>query len=232
MGERWRYDTVIIFVLYLYYCSNETVNGIRYWYRPEVNVPLIADMSSDFLSQPVDISKYGLIFAGAQKNFGPAGLTVVIARKDLLGRAESTTPTMLDYQTYANFESMYNTPPTFAIYISHLVCKWLLAEGGVKEMERRSILKSQKIYDAIDNSDGFYYNNIEKRSRSRMNVVFNLKNEELNQLFIEEALQKGLANIKGHRIVGGMRASLYNAVSVEAAEALADYMKAFAERHS
>jgi hypothetical protein len=127
---------------------------------------------------------------------------------------------------------MYNTPPTFAIYISHLVCKWLLAEGGVKEMERRSILKSQKIYDAIDNSDGFYYNNIEKQSRSRMNVVFNLKNEELNQLFIEEALQKGLANIKGHRIVGGMRASLYNAVSVEAAEALADYMKAFAERHS
>lgn len=217
---------------YLYYCSNETVNGIRYWYCPEVNVPLIADMSSDFLSQPVDISKYGLIFAGAQKNFGPAGLTVVIARKDLLGRAESATPTMLDYQTYAKSDSMYNTPPTFAIYISHLVCKWLLAEGGVKEMEKRSILKSQKIYDAIDHSGGFYYNNIEKQSRSRMNVVFNLKNEELNQRFIEEALQKGLANIKGHRIIGGMRASLYNAVSVEAAEALADYMMAFAERHS
>lgn len=217
---------------YLYYCSNETVNGIRYWYRPEVAVPLISDMSSDFLSQPVDVSKYALIYAGAQKNFGPAGLTVVIARKDLLGRAEPSTPTMLDYATYANSESMYNTPPTFAIYISHLVCKWLLEQGGVEEMERRSIQKSQTIYDVIDGSDGFYFNNIEKQSRSRMNVVFNLRDESLNKLFIEEALQNGLANIKGHRIVGGMRASLYNAVSVEAAEALAEFMKTFAERHA
>lgn len=217
---------------YLYYCSNETVNGIRYWYTPEVDVPLISDMSSDFLSQPVDISKFALIFAGAQKNFGPAGLTVVIARKDLLGKADATTPTMLNYQTYAQTESMYNTPPTFAIYISHLVCKWLLREGGVKEMERRAVIKSQLIYNAIDYSEGFYTNKIEKLSRSRMNVVFNLRDESLNQVFIDEAASKGLANIKGHRIVGGMRASLYNAVSIEAAEALADFMKEFAMKYS
>lgn len=217
---------------YLYYCSNETVNGIRYWYTPEVDVPLISDMSSDFLSQPVDISKFALIFAGAQKNFGPAGLTVVIARKDMLGKADSTTPTMLDYQTYAKSESMYNTPPTFAIYMSHLVCKWLLRQGGVKEMERRSVIKSQLIYNAIDYSEGFYTNKVEKLSRSRMNVVFNLKDESMNQMFIDEAAAKGLVNIKGHRIVGGMRASLYNAVSIEAAEALADFMKEFAVRHA
>ena len=217
---------------YLYYCSNETVNGIRYWYTPELSVPLIADMSSDFLSQPVDVRKFGLIFAGAQKNFGPAGLTVVIARRDLLGRADPSTPTMLDYETYAKSESMYNTPPTFAIYIANLVARWLLDQGGVKEMQRRSVIKSQILYDLIDQSEGFYYNNVEKISRSRMNVVFNLKDESLNDEFVRQAYEKRLANIKGHRILGGMRASLYNAVSIEAVEVLADYMKKFAEAHS
>lgn len=217
---------------YLYYCSNETVNGIRFNYVPKVNVPLISDMSSDFLSQEIRISDFALIFAGAQKNFGPAGLTVVIAKKDLLGRADPSTPTMLNYETYAKSDSMYNTPPTFAIYIANLVSRWLLEQGGVKQMEKLSILKSNLLYDVIDSSEGFYTNKIEKASRSRMNVVFNLKDEQLNELFIREAQSDNLFNIKGHRILGGMRASLYNAVPMEAVEKLAEFMKKFAEQHA
>lgn len=217
---------------YFYYCSNETVNGIRYPAIPTVGVKLISDMSSDFLSQSVPIDRFALIFAGAQKNFGPAGLTVVIARKELLGRASDKTPTMLDYETYAKSESMYNTPPTFAIYMSNLVCHWLLKEGGIAEMQKRSIAKSSLLYKTIDESDGFYTNCVQKDCRSRMNVVFNLKNEALNEIFLDGAKSRNIGNIKGHRIVGGMRASIYNAVSMEAVEALADYMKKFAEDHA
>ncbi len=216
---------------YLYYCSNETINGIRYNYVPDVSVPLVTDMSSDFVSQKLDISKFGLIFAGAQKNFGPAGLTVVIVRKDLLGKAQANIPTLLKYETYAKNESMYNTPPTFCIYIANLVCHWLIKEGGIEEMERRSLVKSKILYDVIDSSAGFYVNDIEKESRSRMNIVFTLRDESLNQKFLDEAKQKKIVNIKGHRVLGGMRASLYNAVTIEAAEALAEYMTKFAAKY-
>ena len=216
---------------YLYYCSNETVNGIQFHYVPKTEAILISDMSSDFLSKPVDISKYGLIYAGAQKNFGPAGLTVVIVKKELLGNCSPNTPTMLNYQTYASSESMYNTPPTFAIYVSCLVSRWLLAQGGVEEMQRRSVVKSSMLYDVIDGSGGFYTNSVEKDSRSLMNVVFNLADESLNEEFLIKARERNLVNIKGHRIVGGMRASLYNAVTIEAAEKLAQFMKDFQASH-
>ena len=216
---------------YLYYCSNETVNGIQFHYVPKTEAILISDMSSDFLSKPVDISKYGLIYAGAQKNFGPAGLTVVIVKKELLGNCSPNTPTMLNYQTYASSESMYNTPPTFAIYVSCLVSRWLLAQGGVEEMQRRSVVKSSMLCDVIDGSGGFYTNSVEKDSRSLMNVVFNLADESLNEEFLIKARERNLVNIKGHRIVGGMRASLYNAVTIEAAEKLAQFMKDFQASH-
>ena len=211
---------------YLYYCSNETVNGIRYWYRPEVNVPLIADMSSDFLSQPVDISKYGLIFAGAQKNFGPAGLTVVIARKDLLGRAESTTPTMLDYQTYANFESMYNTPPTYGIYMAGLTFDYLLQQGGVAEMEKRNVEKAKILYDYLDES-ALFHNPVRPCDRSLMNVTFVTGDADKDAAFVKAATAAGFVNLKGHRTVGGMRASIYNAMPVEGIEKLVAFMKQF-----
>lgn len=217
---------------YLYYCSNETVNGIQFDYVPETEAVLACDMSSDFMSRPVDVSRYGLIFAGAQKNFGPAGLTIGIVRKDLIGKARSMTPTMMDYATYAGNLSMYNTPPTFAIYVANLVSHWLLKEGGVEEMERRSIIKSSAIYNTVDSSEGFYYNDVESASRSRMNVVFNLRDKSLEEAFIREAAEENLMYLKGHRLLGGMRASLYNAVSIEACEKLADFMRRFAERHS
>lgn len=217
---------------YLYYCSNETVNGIRFPYIPKVSVPLIADMSSDFMSQVIDVSKFALIFAGAQKNFGPAGLTIVIARKDLIGRADPSVPTMLNYETYAKSESMYNTPPTFAIYMANLVSKWLLDQGGVPAMEKASIEKSELLYKTIDQSKGFYTNKVQVESRSRMNVVFNLADESLNDEFISEAAKHNIASIKGHRILGGMRASIYNAVPMEAVKVLADYMVDFADKHS
>ncbi|MCD8339035.1 MAG: 3-phosphoserine/phosphohydroxythreonine transaminase, partial [Burkholderiales bacterium] len=143
---------------FLYYCSNETVNGIRYWYVPQTSDLLVSDMSSDFLSQKVDVSKFAIIFAGAQKNFGPAGLTVAIIRKDIVGRCPPTVPSMLDYKTYLNSGSLYNTPPTFAIYVADLVCRWLIKEGGLEEMEKRSLIKSGMLYDVIDNSRGFYNN--------------------------------------------------------------------------
>jgi len=217
---------------FLYYCSNETVNGIQYHYVPETECLLACDMSSDFLSKPVDVSKYGLIFAGAQKNFGPAGVTVVIVRKDLLGKCAGTTPTMLDYQTYAKSQSMFNTPPVFSIYVANLVAKWIKSQGGVEEMHCRSLQKSDLLYSVIDRSGGFYFNDVKKEDRSLMNVVFNLKDPELEQEFIESAKKEDLFNIKGHRIVGGMRASIYNAVSVEGAQKLADFMKRFAVEHS
>lgn len=217
---------------YTYYCSNETVNGIQYQEVPRTDGLLVADMSSDFLSRPVPIDRFGLIFAGAQKNLGPAGLTVVIVRKDLLGKASPKVPTMLNYETYAKSSSLYNTPPVFSIYMSWLVTKWILREGGLKVMHDRAKTRSSLIYDHIDRSEGFYRNKINKADRSRMNVVFNLKSKELEERFVTEAQEQGLTSLKGHRLVGGIRASLYNAMPVDGAERLADFMSAFCERNA
>ena len=195
-------------------------------------VPLVSDVSSNFLSRSIDFQRHALVFAGAQKNFGPAGLTVVIVRRDLLGLAGETCPTMLNYEVHSQAGSMYNTPPTFAIWVANLVCKWLLSEGGVEVMNERARMRSQMIYKAIDGSDGFYTNTIPPNARSRMNVVFNLREEALTDLFVKEAADAGLVNLKGHRLVGGLRASLYNALPVQAAQVLADFMADFASRHA
>ena len=218
---------------YLYYCMNETVNGLEFNYVPACPdcVPLVADVSSDFLSRPIDFKRHALVFAGAQKNFGPAGLTVVIVRKDLLGLADEVCPTMLNYEVHAEAGSMYNTPPTFTIWVANLVCRWLANEGGVEVMNERAKMRSGLVYDAIDASGGFYVNTIAKSDRSRMNVVFTMKEEALTELFIKEAEAQNLKNLKGHRSVGGLRASLYNAMPVEGARKLADFMQDFARRH-
>ncbi len=218
---------------YLYYCMNETINGLEFNYIPDCPecVPLVSDVSSDFLSRPIDFKRHALVFAGAQKNFGPAGLTVVILRKDLLGLASETCPTMLNYQIHAEAGSMYNTPPTFAIWVANLVCKWLISEGGVEVMDRRARERSSLVYQTIDASGGFYVNNIPAQHRSRMNVVFTLAESALTDLFIKEADAQGLKNLRGHRSVGGLRASLFNAMPMAGAEKLSQFMKDFAERH-
>ena len=218
---------------YLYYCMNETVNGMEFNYIPQCPecVPLVSDVSSDFLSRPIDFNRHALVFAGAQKNFGPAGLTVVIVRKDLLGLAGDTCPTMLNYEVHSQAGSMYNTPPTLAIWVANLVCKWLISEGGVDVMNERAKVRSKLVYDANDRSEGFYSTLIPINARSRMNVVFNLREEALTDLFVKEAAGVGLVNLKGHRLVGGLRASLYNAMPIEGAQKLADFMNDFAARH-
>lgn len=218
---------------FLYYCMNETVNGLEFNYVPECPecVPLVADVSSNFLSRKIDFKRHALVFAGAQKNFGPAGLTVVIVRKDLLGMADDACPTMLNYEVHADAGSMYNTPPTFAIWVANLVCQWLTDEGGVEVMDERAKTRAKLVYDAIDNSGGFYINKIEPAHRSRMNAVFTLAEEALTDLFVREAAKENLVNIKGHRLVGGMRASLYNAMPVEGARALAAFMQEFQRKH-
>lgn len=215
---------------YLHYTPNETIGGVEYFWTPEVDVPLVADMSSTILSRPIDVNKFGLIYAGAQKNIGPAGLTIVIVRKDLLGKAHPLCPVGLDYQVAAENESMYNTPPTMAIYLAGLVFKWLKAQGGLEAMEVLNRRKADKLYGYIDNS-GFYANPVEVSSRSLMNIPFTLANAELDKAFLAGADEAGLLNLKGHRSVGGMRASVYNAVPEAAVDALLDYMKDFAQRN-
>lgn len=218
---------------YLYYCQNETVNGVEFNYIPPAPdcVPLACDVSSSFLSRPIDFTKHALVFAGAQKNFGPAGLTVVIVKKSLLGLAGESCPTMLNYAVHSKAGSLYNTPPVFSIYMACLVTRWLKKEGGVPEMDRRARARSKLIYDVIDKSEGFYVNRIAPEARSRMNVVFQLEEEALTELFAKEAAEAGLMNLKGHRLVGGIRASMYNALPQEAATTLANFMKVFAARH-
>ncbi|SMC28878.1 phosphoserine aminotransferase apoenzyme [Andreprevotia lacus DSM 23236] len=214
---------------YLHYCSNETIGGVEFPFIPDAgNVPLICDMSSNILSKPVDVSKFGLIYAGAQKNIGPSGLTLAIVREDLLGRARPETPTMLDYKVQADGESLYNTPPTFAIYVAGLVFKWLLAQGGVRAIEQRNIEKAALLYETIDASGGFYHCPVDRANRSRMNVAFTLGDESLDDAFLEGAKARELLQLKGHRSVGGMRASIYNAMTVEGVRALTDYMREFA----
>ncbi|WXL27341.1 3-phosphoserine/phosphohydroxythreonine transaminase [Ectopseudomonas mendocina] len=216
---------------YLHYASNETIGGLQFDWIPEVgDVPLVTDMSSDILSRPVDVSRYGLIYAGAQKNIGPSGLVVVIVREDLLGRARSSCPTMLNYKIAADNGSMYNTPSTFAWYLSGLVFEWLKEQGGVEAMEKLNRAKKDLLYKAIDSSE-FYSNPISVNARSWMNVPFRLADERLDKPFLAGADARGLLNLKGHRSVGGMRASIYNAVGLDAVEALVAYMAEFEKEH-
>ncbi|MEX6502142.1 3-phosphoserine/phosphohydroxythreonine transaminase [Pseudomonas zhanjiangensis] len=216
---------------YLHYASNETIGGLQFDWVPEVgDVPLVADMSSDILSRPIDVSRYGLIYAGAQKNIGPSGLVVTIVREDLLGRARSACPTMLNYQIAADNGSMYNTPATFSWYLSGLVFEWLKAQGGVEAMEQRNRAKKDLLYGAIDASE-LYSNPIAHNARSWMNVPFRLADERLDKPFLAGAEARGLLNLKGHRSVGGMRASIYNAVGLDAVQALVAYMAEFEKEH-
>ncbi|MBA53251.1 MAG: 3-phosphoserine/phosphohydroxythreonine aminotransferase [Pseudomonadales bacterium] len=214
---------------YLHYCPNETIGGVEFDFIPEVDVPLVADFSSSILSAPLDVNKFDLIYAGAQKNIGPAGLTVVIVREGLLGNAIPATPTMLDYKTHADADCMYNTPPTYAWYLAGLVFEWLKEQGGLKAMGKLNQAKAEKLYQYIDGS-GFYANPVAVNNRSRMNVPFTLADAALDKAFLKEAEERRLLNLKGHRSVGGMRASIYNAVPMEAVDALIDFMKDFAQR--
>ncbi|SEG71322.1 3-phosphoserine/phosphohydroxythreonine transaminase [Marinobacterium lutimaris] len=212
---------------YVHYTTNETIGGVEFDYIPDTgSVPLVADMSSDILARPIDVSRYGLIYAGAQKNIGPAGLTVVIVRDDLLGNTLAGTPTMFDYKVHADADSMNNTPPTFAWYMTGLVFKWLKAQGGVEAMAVRNQRKAEKLYAAIDASD-FFANPIDPVNRSLMNVPFTLADSALDGRFLQEAQASGLLNLKGHRSVGGMRASIYNAVPEESVDALIAFMREF-----
>jgi phosphoserine aminotransferase len=216
---------------YLHYCPNETVHGVEFHWTPATGeVPLVADMSSNILSRPLDVSRFGLIYAGAQKNIAPAGLTLVIVRSDLLGRALPMTPSTLDYAVQAEHDSMYNTPATFPIYVAGLVFQWLLRRGGLKAVEAENIAKAQLLYDCIDAS-GFYSNPVAKEDRSRMNVPFTLHDSKLDREFLDESWQAGLIALKGHRIVGGMRASIYNAMPFAGVQALVDFMRDFEARH-
>ena len=216
---------------FVHYTSNETIGGVEIFWTPDTgDVPLVADMSSHILSRPVDVSKYGIIYAGAQKNIGPAGLTIVIVRDDLIGQALPGTPTMFDYKIHADNDSMYNTPPTYAIYIAGLVFKWLKAKGGLAAMEQANIAKASLLYDYLDQS-AFYHSPVAKENRSRMNVPFTLQDSSLDERFLKEAQQAGLLQLKGHKLVGGMRASIYNAMPVEGVEALLAFMKAFEKQH-
>ena len=212
---------------YFYYCANNTIYGTEWQYVPQVgNVPLVCDMSSDILSRPVDVSKYGLIYAGAQKNMAPAGLTVVIIKESLAGHELPITPTILNYQTMIEKDSMYNTPPCWNIYMLGLALDWIDEQGGLEGMEKLRTLRSEMLYDVLDSSRLFRCH-AEKGSRSGMNVTFRTGSEELDAKFVQEATAAGFVNLKGHRKVGGMRASIYNAMPVEGVEKLCDFIKAF-----
>jgi phosphoserine aminotransferase len=212
---------------YLHYASNETIGGLQFDWVPAVgDVPLVVDMSSDILSRPIDVSQFGLIYAGAQKNIGPSGLVVVIVREDLLGRARSSCPTMLNYKVAADNGSMYNTPATFSWYLSGLVFEWMKEQGGVEAMERLNRAKKEMLYKTIDSSE-LYSNPIAHNARSWMNVPFRLADDRLDKPFLAGADARGLLNLQGHRSVGGMRASIYNAVGMDAVEALVSYMAEF-----
>ena len=216
---------------YVHICSNETIGGVEYHFTPDVGgVPLVADMSSDILSRPVDVSKYGLIYGGAQKNIGPAGLTIVIVREDLLGQAHPLTPDAFNYKLQADNDSMLNTPPTYAIYIAGLVFNWIKAQGGLPAMEAHNRAKAAVLYDYLD-ATAFYRSPVARDCRSLMNVPFKLKDEALDEAFLKGAQAAGMVQLKGHRSVGGMRASIYNAMPIEGVRALVAYMQDFERRH-
>lgn len=212
---------------YFYICANNTIFGTEWHYDPNAgDVPVVADMSSNILSKPVDISKYGMIYAGAQKNMGPAGMAVVIIREDLMGHYRENMPVLLDYQLMADKNSMYNTPPTYSIYMMKLVTEWVEQMGGLEAMAKNADLRSSMLYDYLDSTD-FYKGAAQKASRSRMNVTFRTGSDELDKKFIQESIDAGMTNLKGHRLVGGMRASIYNAMPIEGVEYLIDFMKKF-----
>ncbi len=221
---------------YVHLCSNETIHGVEFGALPDLaalgsDAPLVVDCSSHILSRPIDWARVGLAFAGAQKNIGPAGLTLVFVREDLLDRALPICPSAFEYKTVAAHGSMFNTPPTYGIYIAGLVFQWLQRQGGVAEMERRAIAKAALLYGALDGSGGFYANKVAHDGRSRMNVPFFLHDESLNEAFLAGARAAGLLQLKGHKSVGGMRASIYNAMPIEGVQALVDYLNEFARRH-
>jgi phosphoserine aminotransferase len=221
---------------YVHLCTNETIDGVEYHFVPDVTqqtngAPLVADMSSHILSRVIDVSKYGVIFGGAQKNIGPAGLTLVIVREDLLGSALPICPSAFDWKIIADNDSMYNTPPTYSIYIAGLVFQWLKRQGGVAVMEQKNIAKATLLYDYLDSTD-FYVTRVDKEFRSRMNVPFYLKDESLNATFLAAAKECGLLQLKGHKSVGGMRASIYNAMPIEGVQALVGFMRDFADANS
>lgn len=234
--EKWTIDPD---TAYVHYTPNETIGGVEFHWIPNItqikgskaDIPLIADMSSNILSRPLDITPFGLIYAGAQKNLGPAGLVLVIVREDLLGNPIEGTPTMCSYKTHADHYSMYNTPPTYAIYIMGLVLDWLKQKGGLAAMERINVSKAKLLYDLIDSSD-FYQCPVARSDRSRMNIPFILKNAALDNEFLKQAKVRGLLELKGHRSVGGMRASIYNAMPYEGVMALVSFMKEFEKTHA
>jgi len=218
---------------YVYYCKNETVEGVEFQFIPETHgVPLVCDMSSNIFSRNFDVSKFGVIYGGAQKNIGPAGVTIVIVREDLLGHELPITPTVLNYAVMAKDNSLHNTPPCFAIYMVGLVFDWILKNGGVEEMEKWALEKSNMIYDAIDSSNGYYTSAVDKSCRSRMNVPFRVNNsEDVESIFLKEAKSRGFLGLKGHRSVGGIRASIYNAVLPAHVKKLEAFMKEFMAAH-
>jgi phosphoserine aminotransferase len=215
---------------YVHYTPNETIGGVEFPFVPQVTAPLVADFSSTILSRPIDVSRFGVIYAGAQKNIGPSGICVVIVRDDLLGKAQPRTPTVLDYKAMADDNSMLNTPPTFGWYFAGLVFKWLKRQGGLAAMATRNRAKAELLYGAIDSSD-FYRNPVARECRSWMNVPFILAKPDLDKTFTTEAAKAGLVNLEGHRSVGGMRASIYNAMPIEGVQALVDFMRDFARRN-
>ena len=215
---------------YVHYCSNETIGGVEYHSIPKAEIPLVADASSHFLSRPLEVSRFGLIYAGAQKNAGPAGLTIVLVREDLIGQAVTGSPAMFDYKIHADNESMYNTPPTYALYIAGLVFQWLKKMGGLGHMEKVNLLKAGLIYEFLDASR-FFSSPVAKDDRSIMNIPFRLRDDALDEEFLKQAKARGLVQLKGHRSVGGMRASIYNAMPVEGVKALVQFMREFEARY-
>jgi phosphoserine aminotransferase len=226
--KEWKIDSS---ASYIHFCSNETIHGVEYFDLPSVKtIPVVADMSSHILSRPVDISQFGVIYAGAQKNIGPAGLTIVIVRDDLLEVASPLTPSVFNWKTQAENQSMINTPTTYSIYMAGLVFEWLIELGGLAAIEKQNIKKAELLYNYIDSSD-FYSNPIDIKNRSRMNVPFRIQNEDLHASFVTGAENLGMIGLKGHRLVGGIRASIYNAMPIKGVQALVDYMKDFEKSH-
>jgi len=224
----WKIDSS---AAYVHFCSNETIHGVEYFDMPSIKtIPVVADMSSHILSRPVDISQFGVIYAGAQKNIGPAGLTIVIVRDDLLDVASPLTPSVFNWKTQVENQSMINTPTTYSIYMAGLVFEWLIELGGIEVIEKQNIKKAELLYGYIDSTD-FYSNPIDIKNRSRMNVPFRIQNEDLHTSFVTGAENLGMIGLKGHRLVGGIRASIYNAMPIEGIQALVDYMKDFEKSH-
>ena len=226
--ETWQLDPN---AAYVHICSNETIGGVEFHFTPDVgDVPLVADMSSSIMSRPVDVTKYGLIYGGAQKNIGPAGVTLVIVRDDLIGQALPITPSAFDYKQQADNDSMLNTPPTYAIYIAGLVFNWIKAQGGLAGIEARNRAKAKLLSDALDASE-FYSSPVAREDRSLMNVPFKLKDASLDAAFLKGAQERSMIQLKGHRVVGGMRASIYNAMPIEGVQALVAYLREFEAAH-